>query len=163
MDLAYEAHETGHLDSVEYFASLRTALALDLDDAQLLAGWNDIFLGPTPGMQELVAEAAAHLPVYLFSNTNPMHQTHWTRAYADLLQPFSAVFTSSDLGVRKPSPEAFAAVCERMGVPAEAVLFFDDTAANVDGALAAGLQAVLFRTADDARVALAPLGIGTAA
>jgi putative hydrolase of the HAD superfamily len=47
-------------------------------------------------------------------------------------------------------------VAERIGVAPSAILFFDDTAENVEGARAAGLQAVLVRSPQDVEQALAP-------
>ncbi len=53
---------------------------------------------------------------------------------------------SGETGLRKPAPEAFAAAAGRLGVaPAECVLV-DDLAANVRGAVAAGLVGVVHRT-----------------
>jgi FMN phosphatase YigB (HAD superfamily) len=48
------------------------------------------------------------------------------------------------VGWRKPAGQFFAAVCAAVGLPAGRVLHVGDDAANdYDGALAAGLQAVL--------------------
>ena len=50
---------------------------------------------------------------------------------------------SHELGIAKPDPRAYRAVCDRLAVrPAEAV-FLDDTPAAVDGARAVGMRAVL--------------------
>lgn len=57
-------------------------------------------------------------------------------------------------GVLKPRPEAFAMALEALDVPAAATVFVDDQPVNVDGARAAGLQALLFDVAaPDASVA----------
>lgn len=50
-------------------------------------------------------------------------------------------------GLRKPSPESFAAVVSHLQLPPERLLFVDDRQANVDGALAAGIPAVKFESA----------------
>lgn len=51
-------------------------------------------------------------------------------------------------GLRKPSPESFAAVVAHLGLPPDRLLFVDDRQANVDGALAAGIPAVRFEGAE---------------
>jgi putative hydrolase of the HAD superfamily len=66
----------------------------------------------------------------------------WVPAYAETLQNFRRVFVSSDMGIRKPEPEAFAMIAAAIGVPLPRILFFDDTAENVQGAMAVGMQAV---------------------
>ncbi|KAL4452447.1 hypothetical protein ABPG75_008109 [Micractinium tetrahymenae] len=50
-------------------------------------------------------------------------------------------------GLRKPSPESYAAVVAHLGLPPERLLFVDDRQANVDGALAAGIPAIRFEGA----------------
>ena len=53
------------------------------------------------------------------------------------------------MGVRKPSPEYFAAVLADLGLSAgRVVLVGDDWQADVEGALAAGLWAVWFNPRD---------------
>ena len=64
------------------------------------------------------------------------------------------VFVSSDLGLRKPEPEAFLAVARRIGLPLQAILFFDDTLENVHGARAVGMRAVHVRSSADIANAL---------
>jgi putative hydrolase of the HAD superfamily len=53
------------------------------------------------------------------------------------------VFASCDLGARKPDAHFFEDVLSVLGSPAGHCLFVDDSPANVDGARAAGLDAVL--------------------
>lgn len=50
-------------------------------------------------------------------------------------------------GLRKPSPESFAAVVAHLGLAPDRLLFVDDRQANIDGALAAGIPAVRFEGA----------------
>ena len=57
---------------------------------------------------------------------------------------FDEQFYSHELGVAKPDPDYFHAILTRIEVPAESVLFVDDTQENVEGARAAGLPAELF-------------------
>ena len=59
-----------------------------------------------------------------------------------MLAHFRKVFTSYEMGSRKPEPAAFAHIATEIGVPAERILFFDDTLGNVEGGRACGLQAV---------------------
>lgn len=60
-----------------------------------------------------------------------------------LTDPRLQVFVSEDLPAAKPSPLAFAAACEALGLPPAQVLMVGDSRVNdIDGARAAGLQAV---------------------
>lgn len=138
-DAFYQALEVGEIDGATYFAALRRTLGVALSDAQLLDGWNAIFGAPLPGIDDLLSALAPQVPLYVFSNTNPMHHAYWSARYRDTLRPFSAVFCSCDLGARKPAPDAFRRVAERIGVPLARIAFFDDLAENVAGARTAGL------------------------
>ena len=141
-DDAYARHERGEIAARDYFASLRTSLRIDLTDDRFLSGWTAIYLGEIPGVSDLLRSLAAQVPLYAFTNSNPAHRTVWATAYAETLKIFRHVFVSSDMGCRKPEPEAFAKIAAAIGVPLHRTLFFDDTAENVDGARAVGMQAV---------------------
>jgi putative hydrolase of the HAD superfamily len=59
------------------------------------------------------------------------------------------------MGKRKPEPDAFQAVADAIGVPLDAILFFDDTLENVQGARAVGMRAVHVRSGKDIEDAVA--------
>lgn len=158
-DDAYNRHETGELAAAQYCAHLREALQLECDDAAVLAGWNAIFVAPVAGTVALIDRVRGRLPCYAFSNTNAAHLDEMRRAFPEVLARFTHVFASNEIGHRKPQPASFDHVVERMGCAPADVLFFDDLAENVDGAAARGLQAVLFRSPDDVRAALAERGL----
>ncbi|MBT9503786.1 MAG: HAD-IA family hydrolase [Burkholderiaceae bacterium] len=153
-DRDYEAHERGELASTGFFSALRGSLQVELSDAQLLAGWNAIFIGPFAGVATLLQQLGTQLPIYLFSNTNRAHYAFWGSEYPDLLAPVRQVFCSHEIGLRKPSVQAYAHVIAQIGLPAQRIAFFDDSALNVDGARQAGLQAFVTAGPDALRQAL---------
>ncbi len=153
-DPPYEGHERGQIGEREYYASLRKSLRVDLDDAELAAGWNAIFVGEIAETVDLLRSIKGRLPLYAFSNTNVAHQRVWSKRFENALGVFEKVFVSCEMGVRKPDREAFEAVARAISVPPGRILFFDDTPANVEGARAAGLQAVHVKTPQDVEHAL---------
>jgi putative hydrolase of the HAD superfamily len=62
---------------------------------------------------------------------------------------FEDIFYSARIGTRKPERGFFDFVDHRIGSQSEPPLFFDDTPKVVEGARAAGWEAVLFNTIDD--------------
>jgi glucose-1-phosphatase len=156
---SFRHHEIGRIDDAAFFAGLRDQLGIDITDTQFLEGWNSIFAGEMPGIAPLLASAARRMPLYAFSNTNPAHIAHFSTAYADVLGHFREMFLSSTIGLRKPDAEAYDHVVKAIGVPASRILFFDDTAANVEGARARGLCAIHVTSTDDVARALTALGI----
>ena len=157
VDEACRRHEIGAISDAEYFASLRGSLGLDLSDAQMLDGWNAIFVGAAPGISETLARAAARVPLYAFTNTNPAHVAFWSARFADTVAHFRKIYVSSTIGLRKPDAAAFRFVGDDIGVPSERIIFFDDSLANVEGARACGLQAVQVRSPSDVTTTLASL------
>src|SRR5262245_28550270 len=105
-DCFYKRHERGEIGASEYFASLRTSLGIDISDTQFVDGWNAIYVREVPGIAALLQRAKGKMPLYAFTNSNPTHQRVWSQRFAAVLSLFRTVFVSSDLGKRKPEPEA---------------------------------------------------------
>ncbi len=160
-DREYERHERGEITAETYFESLRHTLGIDLTDGQFLDGWNAIFVGEVPGIADLLARVRRMLPTYAFTNSNAAHQRTWSRGYASALSGFERVFVSSEIGQRKPEPEAYARVCAEMGFSPEQVGFFDDSEPNVTAATALGMQAVHVRSIADIHDGLSAIGLGS--
>jgi putative hydrolase of the HAD superfamily len=72
VDDHFRHHEIGRIDDAAFFASLRNSLRIGISDDQFLEGWNAIFAGEMPGISEHLARAGKRMPLYAFSNTNPM-------------------------------------------------------------------------------------------
>jgi len=155
----YHRHETGKISDAEFFAGQCRSMGINLSDAQFLEGWNAIFAGEMPGIAALLERAAKHLPLYAFSNTNNAHVEHFSVVHADLLGHFRKIFLSSSIGLRKPDAEAYDHVVKAIGVPAPRILFFDDSAENIEGARSRGLTTVHVTSPNDVAEALAALGI----
>ncbi len=157
-DEAYERHERGEITAEQYFRHLAATLALDAEPAQIEQGWNAIFVAEIAETTALIRAMHGRIPCHAFSNTNAAHQAYWSRAYPSVATAFGRIFTSHEIGLRKPDPRAFAHVVQALGVPAASILFFDDSLANVEGAAAAGLQAVHVRSPADVANALRFIG-----
>jgi len=94
-------------------------------------------------MLAFVELLAARHRVMIFSNTNQVHWDFLVQASDGRLGAFER-HLSHEVGHAKPSLKSFEIVAEISRLPPGAMLFFDDVAANVDGARRAGLQAELF-------------------
>jgi FMN phosphatase YigB (HAD superfamily) len=148
-DESYERHERGEIEATEYFDTLRRVLDVELSDDQFAAGWNAVFEPEPEGLFELLASIGSRMPIYAFSNYNVMHYEVWSRKYVRTLALFRHVFVSCDMGLRKPDAAAFRHVTSSIGTKPENILFFDDTAENIQGARRIGMPAVQVRKFDD--------------
>ena len=110
-----------------------------------------------PGMRELAAELqGAGVPLAAFSN----YPAPWAPLIEEAVGLSAHVpwaFISGERGVRKPSPEAFAAACAAVGRDAADVVFVDDSQTNVDAAAALGIAAIRFEDAATLRPRLLEL------
>ena len=94
----------------------------------------------------LAALAGAGLRLGVVSNVmrTPGSVLREIFARAGVLAAFGALTFSDECGVRKPAPGIFCATLDRLGVaPGEAVHVGDDPVLDVEGALDAGLRAIL--------------------
>lgn len=99
---------------------------------------------PIAGMIELVDELiAAEIKVAVVSNSEGklaelIDELGWS-------DRFAIVADSGKLGIQKPDRAIFAWAAERLGTPLEQIVHIGDArAADVDGALAAGMYAIWF-------------------
>jgi putative hydrolase of the HAD superfamily len=101
------------------------------------------------------ATRRAGVPVLIATNAT-------TRLESDLAalgldSAVDGIVSSARIGAVKPNPDFYLAAASRAGAPPERCLFIDDTRANVDGALAAGMQAVNYSGVESLRAALSPV------
>ena len=105
----------------------------------------------------LVDRVHERAPVALLSNASSSVAEDVQRA--GLADHFDTVVGSADIGVCKPDAAAFTTAAARLGVPPERCLMVDDLVDNVEGARAAGMQAVQFTDATALADALTDAGL----
>lgn len=158
-DAVYRQHEVGAITIQEYCTHLADTLKLQAEPERIVEGWNSIFVGEIAETLTLLQNARRRLPCYAFTNTNATHHATWAARFPQLTQSFERVFSSYEIGVRKPDRRAYEFVADEIGLPPGAILFFDDSLENVEAARVAGLQAVRVWSPEDVRRALLALGI----
>ena len=94
-------------------------------------------------MLALVEKLADRHRVMIFSNTDAVHWAFNGRASAGRIPAIEA-YLSFEIGMLKPTVEAFGMVAHRAGIGPARSLFFDDVPANVEAARQAGFQAEVF-------------------
>ncbi|WP_291425862.1 HAD family phosphatase [Deinococcus sp.] len=109
------------------------------------AEFEPLYLGSISDNLPMYATLAA-LPVGvrvgLLSNNYPVVSDHLRRD--PRFGRFDALVFSNEIGHKKPAPEAFAALEQKMGLPAAQVAFVDDVQENIDAANAFGFHGILY-------------------
>ena len=151
------AYGAGALATDEFIPRFRRDWRIALDDQAFLEAWQSWVRGWLPGARELLDELRPRFRLAALSNSNA---AHWERlAELGVLDAFEVALGSQELGVRKPEPSVFDLALSRLGVPAGAVLFFDDSLTNVDAAMSAGLRAAQVDGPDAVRRHLVAQGL----
>ena len=91
----------------------------------------------------------------VLSNTCRLHWRHCADRYRLIAESFPVRVLSCDVGAVKPDLEIYRAAAQRAGVSPAEIFFVDDLEDNVNGAIAAGFDAVRYvsmpQLADDLR------------
>jgi len=137
---ASDRHELDQCDA-ECFARQAAELT-GLTTRQIELNARAWLRGPYPGLPEMIeTEKRAHENTACLSNTNRFHWAAMTDAKGPNFLPLSRLdhhFTSFAAGHMKPSAAIFRWVEKQAALPPSQILFFDDSAENVRGALACG-------------------------
>lgn len=154
----YGDMEAGLITADEFRAevlreSLPGCVPSDVDRA--MAG---LLVGMDPKKVPLLEELSRKYALYGLSNNNEISVRRMHDIYEenglDWRRIFRKEFISSRMKMLKPSREIFDAAAAEIGLPPAEILFVDDSQTNVDGALAAGWQAVYYQQGTDLRACL---------
>ena len=77
----------------------------------------------------------------------------------DLSALFDAIVVSYEVGCSKPDPKIYRICLDRLKVPAQAALFVDDRAENLEAAVGLGIQTMHFTGDDSVEALRARLGL----
>ncbi len=132
------------------------------DQAPAIAAWKDrwgeMFSGVIPETVQAI-EALAARDVPMFGLTNMSAETApETFAMDPAFGHLRLIVVSGEVGLLKPDPRLFNLALERIGRPADSLLFVDDNPANIAAARQLGFATHLF--ADPAALAPALEGFG---
>lgn len=133
------AYGAGQLTTDEFVARFRRDWGIALEPAPFLEAWDSWVRGWLPGAEALLDDLRPRFRLAALSNSNA---AHWDRlARLGMLDAFDLALGSHQVGLRKPDPAIYSEALRRLDVPADVVLFFDDSRANVEAARALGMRA----------------------
>ena len=108
----------------------------------LVCRWNENII-PVEGMKELVEELKGKgYGIYLLSNAAKDLPGYWQRIPGH--EYFDDLCVSAFHGFIKPQPELYGFALQKFNVAPEECVFIDDVTANIEAALNAGMQGIVF-------------------
>lgn len=137
-------YESGNIDCREFYEKYCGATAARPDFEALRRAAVDIFQLNTSVLPIVAQLRAAGHRMGILSNTCRSHWEHCRNRYPAVIELFDVHALSYRLRAVKPDAEIFAAAAELAGVNPREIFFVDDTAGHVQGARAAGYDAVQY-------------------
>lgn len=124
---------------------------------ELILHWDEPIL-PVAGMAELLRQLrAAGYRLFLLSNASSRLHSYFERIPGH--ECFEGRFVSADHLLVKPQQSIYRKFCNTFGLDGAECLFIDDLPLNIEGAVTAGWQGLVFHDAQTLRQDLAALGI----
>jgi glucose-1-phosphatase len=152
--------ERGDLNALAVYEHFCEALGVRPDMEELFAAGCDMFAEIDESVSIVERLFASGVRLGIMSNTNPIDWAFVSSGrFPFLNQCFEQKVLSFEVGAMKPELAIYEAAVEQAGVAAGEVFFTDDREENVKGALAAGLDAVLFTSPEQLRKELQARGL----
>jgi len=122
--------------------------------------FNETVPGAVHGMEKMVAQLAANdVPLFGITNFSDEFWGPFMAGRAHVFGHFRDIVVSGTEKLVKPDPAIYRLAIGRFDIDPAQALFVDDRQENVDGAIACGLNAHLFRDAATLRTLLTKEGL----
>ena len=146
-DSFFKDYEVGNISDDEFVEAALKLARPDTTHQAIIDAWNGMLLDFPAERIAFLDQLKTRYRLFLFSNTNALHlqafQKSYTNVYSRALDDhFEKAWYSHVISQRKPDVKAFEYVIQDMQLDAAATLFIDDALVNVEGARAAGMQAI---------------------
>lgn len=120
----------------------------DVDEAM-----QSLLVGIEPYKAELLVRLSKNYDLYMLSNNNAISMAKSRKLFSEagipLEKTFKHLFLSHEMKMLKPSEEIYRATISGTGLPAEELLFIDDSHANIVAASACGMNVLEYRQGDN--------------
>ena len=155
------AADRGEISLPTLCERLNRALEKEFNETRLIALMTSAFT-IKPDVLSLARQIRADIIKGTLTNNGPLIELGLGRQFPELVAaiPHHRYF-SFQFGETKPARTLFQSVAVAIGLPGPEILFVDDSKKNIDGAQAAGWQAIRFTGADELAIELHGLGLLT--
>lgn len=154
-----DSFETGHMEAAEFHTRFCQASGGSPNQTEFLNACSDIFSMNAPMMPVIGQLAAVGFPMGILSNTCSAHWEHVFGRFRFLQRNFRDYVLSYESKSMKPDSKVYLDAIKTANLPANEIFFIDDKPENVQGAIAAGMDAVLYTTAAQAIIDLQTRGV----
>ncbi len=145
--------ETGRITEADFLAGLSEQLTEQLGRKVDMNGFAETFFANLEPNERLIAymrELRGRGYRLAICTNNVREWEEVWRAMLPIDEIFHVVVDSAFVGTRKPEPQIYQLTLERLDVSADTALLIDDLEVNCEAARALGMQAVWFRSTEQA-------------
>ena len=147
-------YETGDLNSQQFHEEFCKLAKAECDKDEFLDACGDIFWLKSETVPVISQLWTANMPLGILSNTCEAHFDAAKRNFHVLGHFFDTVITSYQSKSMKPDQKIYTDAIAAAGVDASSIFFTDDKPENVEAAIKAGMDAVVFESAEQLTTAL---------
>ncbi|HRG59603.1 MAG TPA: HAD family phosphatase [Bacteroidia bacterium] len=143
----FDNFEKGLITENQFRDHLRAISGINLSNSTIDDCWNKMLLQLPQNRFNLLKQLSSHIPLYLLSNTNSIHEKAFSihieqqYGYKNFTSIFQKVYLSHHINMRKPDLEIFQRVIHENQLLANNTLFIDDSIQHIEGATKAGIHA----------------------
>lgn len=136
--------ETGRIQSAEFYEKCIRHAMPDITYEKWVDKYTEYFEMNPEGFELMLALKRAGRRIYLLSNLAEHHKVAIERKIPGFFGHCEQRFLSFELGCRKPEPEIYRRVIDKIGEEPGNLVFFDDLPRNIEGAKKAGIKGIVF-------------------
>ncbi len=140
-------YETGELNSQQFHEKFCELAGADCDLDEFINACGEIFWLKSDIVPVISQLWTANMPLGILSNTCEAHFDAAKRNFHVLGHFFDTEVTSYQSKSMKPDPKIYADAIAAAGVDAGSIFFTDDRLENIEAAITAGMDAVVFESA----------------
>lgn len=149
----FEDLETGRIDAEEFCEKVAGCCNPGVTHQQIKDAFLSFCVGVEPYKWELIRKLGEKYEMYVLSNNNPIVIPHFnmigSKYGVTTETSFKKCFLSYEMHMEKPCKEIFETAIRQIGLPAEEMLFVDDSATNLEVGASMGMKTVLYVHGDD--------------
>ncbi len=140
----FDKFEIGEISTKTFLLELQKATS-NANVKEVKNAWNAMLLDLPINRINFLKQINKNYSIYLLSNTNALHIAEFKKKigkqrYVEFYKLFQQVYYSYKIGFRKPNSKAFQLILNENKLPANRVLFVDDSPQHIVAAKKIGLQ-----------------------
>jgi HAD superfamily hydrolase (TIGR01509 family) len=141
-DAAFVAGKKWELAFDHLFRAYNFPLPREEAAARIMGRYQEILQGSlrvVPGVVEAIQDFSAHFQLAMVSGSN-RDDVHWALRQLGVHGHFRCILGAEDYPLSKPAPDGFLKAIQLLGADPRETLAFEDSAAGIASALAAGVR-----------------------